>query len=320
MKQILLVRMSSLGDILHTFPAATDIRRARPEATLDWVVEEAYVPLVRMHPGVTRAIPIALRRWRGQLFASETWKEFSEFRKQLKTGTYEAILDTQGLAKSALVAKMATGPVYGFGPHTAREPWITRFYDGKYEFGPSDHKVQRYREVASRALSYRHSPDVDYGIVAPAKPPFAPSEKYCVLLHSTARAAKLWQESAWIELGRALEARGVVCVLPWGDEEEHARSARIAAALGEAQVPPKMPLTEAGGLVGHAAAVVGVDTGLMHLAAALRVPVVGVFCDSEPLDAHPLGAGRTAYRGGVGKPPAAKEVLAALGEVEPSLR
>jgi heptosyltransferase-1 len=320
MTHILLVRMSSLGDILHTFPAATDIRRALPDAVLEWVVEEAYVPLVRMHPGVTRIVPIALRRWRRQLLGFKTWNEISLFRKLLKQRRYDAILDTQGLAKSALVAKMAKGPVYGFGPRTAREPWVTRFYDATYEFSPADHKVERYREVAARALDFRHEIEVDYGIVAPPRPGFAPARKYCVLLHATARASKLWQESAWLELGRALEARGMTCVLPWGDEEEHARSARLAAALGHAQVPPRMSLTEASGLVGHAAAVVGVDTGLMHLAAALRVPVVGVFCDSEPLDAQPLGAGRTAYRGGIGQPPAARDVLEALAGLVPELK
>ena len=320
MAQILLVRMSSLGDILHTFPAATDIRRARPDASLEWVVEEAYVPLVKMHPGVSRIIPIGLRSWRRRPFAPDTWKAASRFKHELQQKSYDAILDTQGLAKSALVAKLARGPVHGFGPRTAREPWVTRFYDRTYEFAPSDHKVERYREVAAHALSYEKQKILDYGIVAPPRPAFAPRGRYCVLLHATARAGKLWREAAWIELGRALEARGLECVLPWGDETEHARSARIGAGLKRPVIPPGMRLEEACGLVGHATAVVGVDTGLMHLAAALRVPVVGVFCDSEPLDAQPLGAGRTAFRGGIGRPPSAAEVLAALGEVEPSLR
>jgi heptosyltransferase-1 len=140
-----------------------------------------------------------------------------------------------------------------------------------------------------------------------------------VLLHATARAAKLWREDRWIEVARALEARGLVCVLPWGAEDERARSARITGALTRAIVPPRMSIEDAAGLIGRAAAVLGVDTGLMHLAAALGVPVVGIFCDSEPLDAKPLGAGRTTYRGGAGKPPGAPEVLDALREVAPAL-
>jgi heptosyltransferase-1 len=209
--------------------------------------------------------------------------------------------------------------VHGFGPRTAREPIVARFYDFTYEFAPSDHKVERYREVAARALGYSRTTPPDYGIVAPPPPPFAPHEPYCVLLHSTAREAKLWSEAAWVELGRALEARGVRCVLPWGSEAERARSARIAERLSRAVVPPRMSIGEAAGLIGAARAVVGVDTGLMHLGAALRVPVVGIFCDSEPLDAKPVGRGPTAFRGGIGAPPRANDVLGALAEVAPGL-
>jgi heptosyltransferase-1 len=319
MKRILLVRLSSLGDVLHSFPAATDIRRALPEAVLDWAVEEAYVPLVRMHPGVTRAIPFALRRWRTQWFRPQAWRELAAFRAALREHPYDAILDTQGLLKSALVAKLASGPVYGFGLGTAREQFATRCYDTTYEFDPAVHKIERYRAVAARALGYVRRPDVEYGIVAPPAPAYAPREPYCVMLHSTARAAKLWTEAAWIDVARTLESRGIVCVFPWGAEDERARSNRLAGALARGVVPPRMSIEEAAGLVGHAAAVIGVDTGLMHLAAALGVPVVGVFCDSEPLDAQPLGAGRTAYRGGVGAPPTVAEVLDALREVAPAL-
>jgi heptosyltransferase-1 len=319
MKRILLVRLSSLGDVLHTFPAVTDVLRAFPDAIVDWAVEEAYLPLVRMHPGVTRGIPFALRRWRGEWYRAQAWREFGEFRAALRAYPYDAILDTQGLLKSALVARLARGPVHGFGPRTARESFATRFYAATYEFAPADHKIERYRAVAARALGYTPQPDVEYGIVAPAVPAFAPRERYCVLLHSTARAGKLWDESRWIEVARALEARGVVCVLPWGADDERARSERIAGTLTRPLVPPRMSIEEAAGLIGRAAAVLGVDTGLMHLAAALGVPVVGIFCDSEPLDAKPVGAGRTTYRGGIGKPPGAAEVLAALREVAPAL-
>jgi heptosyltransferase-1 len=314
MKRILLIRMSSLGDIIHTFPAATDLRRALPDAALDWVVEEAYVPLARMHPGVTRVLPLALRRWRRQLASAATWREGAAFRRGLREHAYDAILDTQGLLKSAAVACLARGPVHGFGGGTAREPLASRFYDFKYEFAAADHKVERYRTVAARALGYVPGA-LDYGIVAPPRPAAAPLAPYCVLLHSTARAAKLWRDQDWIEVGRHLAARGLACVLPWGVEAERQRAERLAAAIPRAAAPARMPLLEICGLIGHAQAVVGLDTGLTHLAAALRVPVVGIFCDSEPLDARPLGTGRTAFRGGVGEPPSASEVIAALAEL-----
>jgi heptosyltransferase I len=313
------VRLSSLGDVLHTFPAATDIRRALPDISLDWAVEEAYAPLVRMHPGVTRAIPIALRRGRRELHRPRTWRDFANLRGTLRENTYDTVLDMQGLMKSALIAHMARGPIHGFGPRTAREPMAARFYAATYECPPEVHKIQRYRMLASRALGYSPEAALDYGIVAPPLPLHAPRTPYCVLLHSTARAEKLWDENRWIALGRALGARGLSCVLPWGDEAELRRAERLAADLANAGVPPRMSIEEIAGLIGHAIAVVGVDTGLMHLAAALRVPVVGIFCNSDPRELQPIGAGPTAYRGAIGKPPSVDDVLEALEDVAPVL-
>lgn len=317
MTDVLFVRMSSLGDVLHTFPAATELRASRPDARLHWAVEEAYVELVRLHPGVARIVPVALRRWRRALLAGATWREAKALRAALAAPRFDAIVDTQGLLKSALVAKLAHGPVHGFGPRTAREPLAARFYDHRYEFRPADLKVERYREVAARALGYARRGAPDYGISAPPRPACAPAAPYCVLLHSTARAAKLWDEARWTEVAQALEARGLACVLPWGSEPERRRAARLAAGLQGAAVPPRLSLVEAAGLIGHARVVLGVDTGLMHLAAALKVPVVGIFCASAPLDARPVGQGPTAYRGGIGAPPSAREVVQAVREVAP---
>ena len=217
------------------------------------------------------------------------------------------------------VARQARGPIHGFGRHTAREPIVARFYDCVHEFAANDHKILRYRTVAARALGYAFDAAIDYGLCAPPPPAFAPSGSYVVLFHSTARAAKLWSDSGWTTLGRYLSARGRICVLPWGNDEERARAERIAGTVPGALVPSRMSIAEAEALIGHADAVVGVDTGLMHLAAALKVPVVGVFCDSEPIDAHPSGEGPTTYRGGVGRPPTAAAVIEALGEVVPDL-
>ncbi len=325
MRRILLVRLSSLGDVLHTFPAVTDLARAAPGAVLDWVVEEAYVPLVRMHPAVAQAIPLALRRWRRGLLRPAVWREIAAFRHALRVARYDAVIDAQGLVKSAIVAALARGPVHGYGRAAAREPFAARFYHHTYDLGPGLHSVARYRELAARSLGYAPPAaidrgidrGIDYGIAAPARPPFAPAGRYCVLLHSTARAAKLWPEDAWVELGRALESRGIACVLPWGGEAERARAGRIAAGLGRALVAPRTSIGEAAGLIGHAAAVVGLDTGLMHLAVALGTPVVAIFCGSDPARTGPLGAGPIAVRGGQGRPPSAAEVLAALDAIAP---
>jgi heptosyltransferase-1 len=317
MKRILLVRLSSLGDVLHTFPAVTDLARAVPAARLDWVVEEAYVPLVRMHPAVAHAIPFALRRWRRGLLRPAVWGEIGAFRHALRDDKYDAVVDAQGLVKSAWVADLARGPVHGYSRAAAREPFAAQFYRFAYDISPEFHSVERYRTLLGEVLGYAPPARVDYGIVAPARPAPAPAGRYCVLLHSTARTEKLWPEASWSELGRALEARGFACVLPWGDEAERVRAERLARTLGRALVPPQLSLTEAAGLIGHAAAVVGLDTGLMHLAVALGTPVVAIFSGSDPARTGPLGPGPIAVRGSPGAPPSASAVLAALDEVAP---
>lgn len=309
--------MSSLGDVVHNLPVATDIRRQLPDATIDWVVEEQYVPLVRMHPGVDRILPIALRRWRRSPASGATWREFGDFRRQLRSVPYDAIIETQGLLKSAIVARMARGRVYGFGPDTAREPLASRFYDARFEFPPAAHKILRYRSVAAQALGYPVAADIDYGIQPRVAKPELASGRYCIAFHSTARAAKLWPESNWNELVRMMETAGCACILPWGNDEERQRSERIAAAHPQAVVPPKLSIDEMAALIAQAGFVVGVDTGLMHLAAALARPVVGIFSDSNPVDACPVGSGPTAYRGHIGKPPATGEVAEAIRDLAP---
>ena len=315
MPRILLIKMSSLGDVIHNLPVATDIHRHLPEATIDWVVEEQYTPLVAMHPAVDRAIPVALRRWRRSLFSAATWREFGAFRTALQANVYDAIVETQGLLKSALVAKLARGPIHGFGRGTAREPLAARLYDATIEFPPEVHKIHRYRSVAAKALGYAFAPEINYGIAPRVPSPQIASGRFCLAFHATARAAKLWQESNWIELVHRLDKAGYACVLPWGSGAERARSERIAAANPAAIVAPRLSLDEMSALIAGAAFVVGVDTGLMHLAAALSRPVVGIFCDSNPVDACPVGPGATAYRGKRGSPPSVAEVAEAIAEV-----
>ena len=322
MTAVLLVRMSSLGDIVHTFPAVTDLKRARPDARLHWVVEEQYVDLARMHPGVDRIIPVAIRRWRG--FGAGAGREAVAARDVLRSESYDSVIDLQGLLKSALVARSARraagGQVHGFGWRTAREPLASLFYQRTVNFPASTHKIARYRALMAAAIGYTAVPDqIDYGLTPPPLPQWAPAGPYVVLMHSTARAAKLWSEAAWVAVARALDACSVVSVLPFGNADEEARAQRIAAQIPSAVVAPRMGFAAAGGLLAHARAVAGLDTGFTHLTAAFSTPVVGVFCDSEPVDAHPLGMGPTAYCGAIGAQPAASEVLRALARVAPAL-
>jgi heptosyltransferase-1 len=314
MKRILIVKTSSLGDVVHNLPVASDIRRHFPEAGIDWVVEEPYAPLVRLHPAVRRVIPVALRRWRQRLLGRVTWREIGEFRRLSQAERYDAIIDTQGLLKSALIARAAKGTHHGFDAGTAREPLAARFYDVTHHVARSQHAVLRNRALAAAALGYRVEDPTDYGIAVPG-PDTRQAQPYAVLLHGSSRRDKLWPEAAWTQLGRALAARGLACVLPWGSDEERKRSDRIAQDLDHAEVPPLEPLDRLAVMLGKAVAVVGVDTGLTHLAAALGRPVAAIYCGSDPSLTGVYGAPRAKNLGGPGEHPSPEEALQALEAV-----
>jgi heptosyltransferase-1 len=317
--RVLLVKTSSLGDVIHNLPVASDLRHHFPNADIHWVVEEQYTPIVEMHNAVDRIIPVALRRWRKAPWSISNWREFLAARRALRDVRYNAIIDTQGLLKSAMFARLARGPVHGFGARTAREPLASRWYNARYEFPPEMHKIERYRSVAARAFSYRLDNFIDYGITPRVPNPQLVDGPYCVLLHSTARAAKLWREERWLELIARLNDAGLACILPWGSQPELRRSDRLAVRGGRTLTAPKLSLDQLAALIADAELVVGVDTGLMHLAAAFSRPVVGIFCDSNPVDANPRGPGPTAYRGDIGKPPSVQEVVAAIRDIKPGL-
>jgi len=314
MKRILLVKTSSLGDVVHNLPVASDIRKHFPEARIDWVVEEPYAPLVRLHPAVHRVIPVALRRWRRRPLHGATWREIGEFRRLSQAESYDAVIDSQGLVKSALVARAAKGRHHGYDAGTARESLAARLYDVTHHVSWDQHAVRRNRSLAASALGYRVDEPVDYGI-APRARSESGGAPYCVLLHGSSRPEKLWREESWIALGRTLAGRGFGCVLPWGSEEERQRSERIAASVPGAVVPPLEPIDRVVELLARAAAVVGVDTGLTHLAAALDRPVVAIYCGSDPRHNGVYGAARARNVGAPGVEPQPEEVIETLEAV-----
>lgn len=314
MKKILIVKTSSLGDVIHGLPVVSDIRLHFPGALIDWVVEEPYAPLVALHPAVRHTISVALRRWRRTLLSGATWKEIIEFRQRVGAELYDAVIDLQGLVKSAVMARAANGSHHGFDAATAREWLAASFYDVTHHVARGQHAVSRNRALAAQALGYGTDENVDYGITAP--PLAAPQPRpYGVLLHMTSRREKLWPEAAWIEVGRALAARGLDCILPWGSDEERRRSERIAQNLDRALVPPFERLDGLAALLGGAAAIVGVDTGLTHLAGALRRPVAAIYCGTDPQLTGVYGAQYAKNLGGLGACPSSEEVLQALESV-----
>jgi heptosyltransferase-1 len=310
MSDILFIKTSSLGDVIHQMPALTEARRRLPQARFSWVVEEAFAPLIRLHPAVSDVIPVATRRWRQALFSPGNWRDMAQFTSTLRARRYDEIVDTQGLFRSALLARVARGRRHGYDSGSVRERVATVLYDMRHRVPRNLHAIERNRRLTGLALGFRPEGGVDYGLDRTRLAP-APNG-YGVLLHATARAEKEWPEDHWIALGKALGSRTGSLVLPWGNEIERMRSVRIAGALGDARVPERQSLDGVAALIAGASFVVGVDTGLLHLAAALGVPLVAIFLGSEPGLTGPVGAGSIAVAGGKGRLPPVDEVLHAL--------
>lgn len=314
--RILIVKTSSLGDVIHNLPVVTDIRRRWPDAAVDWCVEEGFSAIPRLHPGVGRVLPVAVRRWRKHLLDSGTWSEVAALRRSLRERDYDAVLDTQGLLKSALIASQAIGPKLGYDAASAREPMAARFYDRHATVSRQLHAVIRNRELAAKVLNYPLSGDPDYGIAAPgASFDWLPSKPYVVFLTATSRDDKLWPESHWVALGERLAATGFVAVLPAGNPVERQRAARLATAIPGAIAAPAMKLPALASLLAGARVVVGVDTGLSHLAVALAVPTVALYTATDPGLTGVLGPGFYRNLGGKGQTPAVSAVIDELASV-----
>ena len=304
MRTILFVKTSSLGDVVHNCPAVSDAARAAPGAAIDWVVEEPFAGIAAMHRAVRRVIPVAVRRWRGAFWKPSVWSEIGAWRRALAAEPYDAVVDTQSLLKSALITRAASGTRHGLDRSSAREWLAPLFYDVRHAVPRELHAVERNRRLAAAALRYPLDQPLDYGLRVPG----ADKSGYVVLLTMTSRADKLWPEERWIELGRGLRAPAI---LPWGSEHERARAERISAAIG-GTVPPKRNLEELARLFVAARGVVGLDTGLTHLAAALGAPTVGLYCGSDPALTGIHGAPQARNLGAPGRPPSTAEVLQLL--------
>jgi heptosyltransferase-1 len=314
MSDVLFVKTSSLGDVIHHMPAVTEARARRPDLRLAWVVEEAFAPLVRLHPAVGDVIPVASRRWRRSLPGPSTWREIGEFRRRLRARAYDAVIDTQGLIRSAIIARIARGRRHGYDADSIRERAASRFYDVRHSVARTQHAIARNRALTGLALGYAPEGAVDYGLDrAKLSPPS--SDRYAVLLHATAQREKEWPADNWIALGQFLRARGLRLELPWGNAREQERSRAIAASLPGAEVPDLQPLDAVARLIAGASLVVGVDTGLLHLAGALGVPLVSIFAGSEPGLTGPIGSGPIAVVGAKGELPDVSTIIAAVDRI-----
>lgn len=291
--RVLLIKTSSLGDVIHTLPALTDAAAAIPGIQFDWVVEEGFAEIPAWHPAVAEVIPVAIRRWRKNLLA--TWKsgEWAGFKRRLREGRYDLVIDAQGLLKSAWLTRYCTAPVAGLDRASVREPLASRFYDRRYAVAWGQHAVERTRQLLAQALGYQVPASVgDYGLDRAAMAGAPAGEPYVLFLHGTTWASKHWPEADWRALAEHLDARGVAVRLPWGSEAEKARAERLVEGLAHAQVLPKLNLRGVAAVIAGARACVAVDTGLGHLAAALDVPSISLYGPTLPVKVGAYGRGQ----------------------------
>lgn len=286
--RVLIVKTSSLGDVIHTLPALTDAANALPAVKFDWAIEEAFAEIPSWHPAVDRVIPVALRRWRRsplQSFGSPEWKRCKQ---ALRKYHYDAVIDAQGLLKSAWLSRFVKAPRYGMDRESAREGLASLFYHHKLSVPRDMHAVERTRLLFSLALKYPLPESRgDYGVRANLCRPADELPPGLLFFHGTARAEKLWPEDYWVTLGEHAAGAGLRVWLPWGDEVEQARAERIAAQLDNAQVLPRLDLRGLASMLLQVRTAVAVDTGLGHLSAALDVPTVSLY---GPTKASLVGA------------------------------
>lgn len=309
--KILIVKTSSMGDVVHAMPAISDIAANLPGVVIDWIVEAPFAALPALHPAVRRVIPIAWRKWRKSLSKPETRAAFRAARAAIAEEKYDLVLDLQGLVKSALWATQANGPRAGYDWASAREPLASLFYKKRATVNKSLHAVERSRHLAAAHLGFQVTGRARFALKAPEAGWTPQRARYAVLITGASRPEKLWPETSWQAVAQTLQARGLTLVWLWGSAEEGERAKRLAAAAG-GEVPPFLTVKDAAAVLARATICVGLDTGFSHIAAAFGVPTVGIYCDHEPGLVGITGDGFVASVGGRGQRPTTEQVLSLL--------
>jgi heptosyltransferase-1 len=312
MQSILLVRITSFGDIIHNFPAVTDLARHFPHARIDWLVEESFAELPRLHPAIHTVIPCAQRRWRKQLFNPKTWTEFAQCKAQLRDNDYDLVIDSQGLIKSALLSRLANAPVAGLDANSARERLANLFYTHTYNIPSKMDAISRNRRLTAQACGYDINTPIEFGIDRILETqPWIPTQPYIVLMTGTSRVDKQWATANWITIGKMLHQQGYQLVLPWGSPIEQHYCETLACAF-PAIVAPKTSLREVAILLQSAHLVIGPDTGVVHFAAALNTPCIMIFIASDPSRTGVQGSNYAVNIGACDAPPSVDAVLVAI--------
>jgi heptosyltransferase I len=300
---VLVVKTSSMGDVVHTLAAVTDMANACPGITVDWLVEAPFASIAALHPSVHTVVPMSWRKWRKNLWRATTWTAMRHCRALLRAEPYDAIIDFQGLLKSVLWGRQAQGPLLGFDRGSIREPLASIFYDRAVAVPRQLHAVERSRRLAASHLGYSLPTSApDFGLRHPASAWMPAHRPYAVLIPCASRVEKHWPLAHWRALLACCERNGLHVVVLWGSKDERHLAEQVAQGSG-ASVPPFLTVSDAAAVLAQAHVVVGLDTGFTHLAAAFARPTVGIYCDHEPGLAGVTGSGFVCSLGGRGQVP-----------------
>lgn len=311
-KKILIVRTSSLGDLVHMLPAMSDIVRHVPDAQIDWIVEDTFLEIPGWHHGIHEVIPVAHRRWRKHWWSPQTRVARAALKKTLGDRHYDIVLDMQSLMKSVWLVRQTQGQRHGLDRRSAREPLASFFYDIKHTVKFWQPAVTRQRELASLAFNYKYSGAPDFGLGRITDG--VSIGNYAVIMPSASRDDKLWPEDDWQTVFRHLEDRGLRLKLLSGNAQETARAEKLVAGNANAQVLPRMSLTDVAHVLAGASIMVGLDSGLTHLSAGLARPTIGIYSASTPVRTPLEGGSYTASLGERGNAPSAQTVLSAIDQ------
>jgi heptosyltransferase-1 len=283
MPRVLLIKLTSLGDLIHALPALSDAQSARPGLEFDWVVDENFQEIAGWHPAVSGIITTNHREWRGALARAETHGSISRTIAEIRAKEYDLVIDGQGNFKTALLSLFAKGPRAGFDSRSVRE-WIAHLaYQRRFSASKNAHAIERLRRLFASALDYRmpgSPPDFRIRRDRLVRPKVDLPAGYLVFVHNASWKTKLWPERHWTELIKKSVQAGFRVLLPWGNSQEEARAKRLAIGPG-VQALPRLSLSEIGHVIARAEACVCMDTGLSHLAAALDVPAITLYGSTD---------------------------------------
>ena len=309
-KKILIIRTSSLGDLVHMLPAISDIARYVPGAEIDWIVEEGFAEIPSWHPAVHEVIPVAHRRWRKHWWSPQTREERAALRKNLDARRYDIVLDMQALMKSVWLVRQTHGVRHGLDRKSAREPLASFFYDVKHTVEFWQPAVARQRKLAAAALGYDFTDPPNFGLQSITNG--VAIEPYAVIMPSASRDDKLWPAQDWHKVFMRLHEHGLGLRLLSGSATETQRAHELIDGLPNAEVLPRMNLREVARVLAGARLMVGLDSGLTHLSAGLGRPTIGIYKASTPVRTPLEGPTYTASLGERGNAPPAETVLSAV--------